>query len=161
MAMPAKKSATKHPAEPATVYWDDLHDGQTFITASRPVTREEIIAFATQFDPQPMHLDDDAAAASPFGRLTGSGWHTLALTMRLMVDAKPLGSTPLLGLGGDEVRFLKPLYPGQTLHVEAKITHLRPSSNPDKGHALVALTTFADGVPICTQTWRMLIPRRP
>src|SRR5690606_29128939 len=93
------------------LYFEDLNIGHHIRTGSYTVSAEEIISFATQYDPQPMHMDAEAAKHSIFGELVASGWHTLAITMRLMVLAKPLGDIPLVGLGGDEVRFLRPLRP--------------------------------------------------
>ena len=145
-----------------SLYWEDLTQGQRFETSTHVITAEEITAFASQYDPQPMHLSEAAAAQTPFKRQVASGWHTLVLTMRLLVAAKPLGSTPLIGMGSDEVRIIKPVYPGQRLHASAEITHLRPSqSNPQRGHVHLRILTYADGTLVATQTWHMLMPRKP
>lgn len=143
------------------VYFEDLNLGHKIVTGSYTVSREEIVTFATQYDPQPMHMDEEAAKHSVFGELVASGWHTLALTMRLMVLAKPLGDIPLVGLGGDEVRFLRPLRPNDVVHVEAEITDKKPSSKPGRGHVEVSLKTFANGQLILTEKWRTLVPARP
>lgn len=143
------------------LYFEDLHIGHKIRTDSYIVSAEEIISFATQYDPQPMHMDAEAAKHSIFGELVASGWHTLAITMRLMVLAKPLGDIPLVGLGGDEVRFLRPLRPNDVVHVEAEISDKRPASKPDRGHVEVSLKTFANDQIILTEKWRTLVPMRP
>lgn len=143
------------------LYFEDLNLGHQIRTGSYTVSAEEIISFATQYDPQPMHMDAEAAKHSIFGELVASGWHTLAITMRLMVLAKPLGDIPLVGLGGDEVRFLRPLRPNDVVHVEAEITDKRPASKPGRGHVEVSLKTFANDQLILTEKWRTLVPMRP
>lgn len=98
------------------------------------VTREAVLAFAQQFDPQPFHLDDSAAEASLFGRLSASGWHTCAMTMRMMCDHYLLRSASLGSPGIEAVRWLKPVYPGDTLSVRLQILEARPmSSRPGVG----------------------------
>lgn len=153
-------TTAENPAENPTLLWDDLVIGQSFKSASLLVTTDDIITFAKTYDPQTMHTDPEAAKHTPFQTLVASGWHTLALTMKLMCEMRPFGDTVLVGLGGDEVNFIRPLLPNQTVHVEAYIHTLRASSNPAKGHLVTALTTYADGVPIISQKWRMIMPRR-
>lgn len=143
------------------LYFDDLTIGHKIRTDSYTVTAEEIITFAKQYDPQPMHTDAEAAKHSIFGELVASGWHTLAITMRLMVLAKPLGDLPLIGLGGDEVRFLRPLRPNDVVHVEAEISDKKPSSKPGRGHVEVSLKTFANNELILTEKWRTIVPMEP
>lgn len=144
-----------------TVSFDDLKVGQTFKTGTYKVTKDEIIAFAKQYDPQVFHTDEEAAKKTFFKGLVASGWHTLSLSMRLMVDAKPYGDTPLVGMGGDTLRFSAPVYPDDELHVEAEIKELRPSSKDNtRGYGLVELVTYANGErEVARQNWRMLIPR--
>lgn len=144
-----------------TVSFDDLKVGQTFKTGTYKVTKDEIIAFAKQYDPQVFHTDEEAAKKTFFKGLVASGWHTLSLSMRLMVDAKPYGDTPLVGMGGDNMRFSSPVYPDDELHVEAEIKELRPSSKDStRGYGLVELVTYANGDrEVARQNWRMLIPR--
>src|SRR5262245_65083878 len=115
------------------LYLDDLHVGQRFVSGTHLLDEEQVRAFARQFDPQPFHLDDEAAKGTLFGGLVASGWHTAAVTMRLLVE----GGLPIAGglVGaGAEVTWPKPTRPGDTLHVESEILELRPSrSNPGRG----------------------------
>ena len=109
------------------------------------VTREEVIAFARQYDPQPFHLDDAAAAAHPFfGRLAASGWHTCAIVMRLTVDSWAAGDVaPLGGAGIDEIRWLKPVYPGDTLYAEFEtLSVVEGKPRPGMRLARIVTTTF-------------------
>src|SRR5215471_16236383 len=115
------------------LYFEDFAVGQKFVTASRRVDAGEIIAFAAQYDPQPFHLDSEAAKTSLFGGLAASGWHSAAMTMRLIVDSefRPVGG--IIG-GGGELQWLKPVRPGDELHVESEIIELRGSrSRPRQG----------------------------
>lgn len=115
-----------------TVYLEDLHEGQRFVGPGRVVTAEEIKAFAAIYDPQPFHLDEAAAADSFFGGLAASGWHTAAMTMRLIVEAVPFDGG-VIGAGG-EIRWPKATRPGDVLHVECTVEEIRPSrSRPDRG----------------------------
>jgi acyl dehydratase len=118
-------------------FFEDYEVGQVDRFGHYEVTREEVLAFATAYDPQPFHLDDEAAAASPiFGRLAASGWHTAGMAMRMMVDRdRELGHTSSMGSPGlDELRWLKPVYPGDTLSVEIEIIgKSEPKSLPDMG----------------------------
>ena len=95
-----------HASGPAIEWFDDLALGMRFRSADRRVTAEEIKRFAAEFDPQPYHLDEEAAKATPLKGLAASGWHTAAIAMRLMTDARPFGPHPLLGIGVDELRWL-------------------------------------------------------
>jgi acyl dehydratase len=122
-------------------FLEDLHEGQTFVSAGREVTAEAIKAFAREFDPQPFHTDEAAAAASFFQGLAASGWHTAALTMRLLVD----GGLPLangsIGAGG-EIRWPQATRPGDVLTVTSTIEAIRPSrSRPDRGMVTVRSET--------------------
>ena len=145
-------------------YFEDLEVGAETYFGSYEVTREEVIDFARKYDPQPFHLSDEAAARTHFGRLAASGWHTCAMTMaviaRKVVDEEQAG----LGSPGlDELRWLKPVYPGDTLHVRGKIVETRPSrSKPEIGsfRTLTAVTN-QDDVPVMTFTSIVLIRRRP
>src|SRR6476660_3983579 len=106
----------------AELTFDQLKTGDRFSLGTQRITREEVIEFASKYDPQPFHLDDEEAAKTHFGRIAASGWHTAAMTMaviaRKVVDEKQAG----LGSPGiDELRWLKPVYPGDTLHVRGEI----------------------------------------
>jgi acyl dehydratase len=114
------------------LYLEDLHVGQTFVSGSVTLTADEIKAFARQYDPQPFHLDEEAAKNSLFGGLAASGWHTAALTMRLLVEAFPLAGG-LVGAGG-ETTWPRPTRPGDTLTVHVEVVEILPSrSRPDRG----------------------------
>ncbi|MRV72721.1 dehydratase [Duganella sp. FT92W] len=120
----------------ATKHWtfDDFEPGQEFVLGTKLVTEEEVIAFAQQFDPQPFHVDHAAAAKSIFGKLAASGWHTCSMMMRVVVDNLLSNSTSLGSPGVDEVRWLKPVYPGDTLTVSYYTKSVRASqSKPDRG----------------------------
>ena len=120
---------------------EDLAVGDRTMTASEAVTEADIIAFAKRFDPQPMHVDPATAVNGPLGRLAASGWHTAAIVMRLMVDAKPLGGAPLLGLGVDEIRWPNPVIPGDTITAEIEIMSITPSrSTPSHGIVRIRVT---------------------
>ena len=117
---------------PPRLYLEDLHVGQTFTTGSITVTTEAIKAFAREYDPQPFHLDEAAAQASLFAGLAASGWHTAALSMRLLVDGLPIAGG-LIGVGG-ETTWPRPTRPGDTLTVHIEVLEITPSrSRPDRG----------------------------
>ena len=117
-----------------TVYWEDLQPGQVLDLGSLTATREEIIAFASQFDPQPFHLDDEAAKASVFGGLCASGWHTCSMAMRLMVTNFLQTAASLGSPGLENVKWMKPVFPGDTLRLQHRILESRPMrSRPDVG----------------------------
>jgi acyl dehydratase len=144
-------------------YLEDLEVGDVIELGSTSVTEDEIVAFATRFDPQPFHLDDDAAAASPFGGLIASGWHTCALYMRLLVDGF-LGEVASFGSPGmDELRWLRPVRPGDTLHGRYEVVEVRPSaSRPDRGSVRArAVLTDDAGREVLTMQAVNLVGRRP
>ncbi len=115
-------------------YWEDYEVGSTIELGSKTMTKEEMIDFATKFDPQPFHIDEAAAKQSVFGGLIASGWHTCSECMRLMVDSYLSPSTSLGSPGLDEVRWLKPVYAGDTITARIIIEGKRPSrSKPDIG----------------------------
>jgi acyl dehydratase len=145
------------------LYLDDLAVGQTFRSGTVTVEPERLKAFAAEFDPQPFHLDEEAAGTSLFGGLVASGWHTAALTMRLLVesDLKIVGG--LIGVGVDELKWPRPVRPGDTLRVESEVLDLRPSkSQPDRGIVKVRNTTRnQEGQPVLVQVANLIVPRRP
>jgi acyl dehydratase len=149
---------------PRVIYFEDLEVGKESYFGSTQVTREEVLEFARKYDPQPFHLSDEAAAKTYFGRLSASGWHTCAMVMgviaRKVVEEKQAG----LGAPGiDELRWLKPVYPGDTLHVHGTIVEKTPSrSKPEIGSFRTKTTvTNQDGVPVLTFTSIVLMRRRP
>ena len=120
---------------------DDLTVGQVFRSGTYQLDAEQIKAFALQFDPQPFHLDEEAAKTSFFGELVASGWHTSCITMRLLVLSTPL-YRGLVGAGG-EISWTKPTRPGDTLRVESEVLDIRRSpKRPDRGFVTMRTTTF-------------------
>jgi len=146
------------------IYFEDLEIGSESDFGSYDVTREEVLEFARKYDPQPFHLSDEEAAKTHFGRIAASGWHTCAMTMaviaRSVVDDEQAG---LGSPGVDELRWLKPVYPGDTLHVRGKILDKTPSrSKPEIGSFRTeTIVTNQDGVPVMRFTSIVLIRRRP
>ena len=142
-------------------YLDDLQVGQRFVSQPHVVDKGEIVTFAREFDPQPFHLDDDAAKQSVFGALVASGWHTAAITMRLLVDGGAPIAGGIVGVGG-EIAWLKPTRPGDVLQVHAEVVEITPSrSRPDRG--LVRLRTETRnqrGEAVQTFVARIIVPRR-
>jgi acyl dehydratase len=106
-------------------YWEDFTVGSVREFGHMPVRREAVLEFARQFDPQPFHLDDEAAAGSLFGRLSASGWHTCAMTMRMMCDDYLLDAASLGSPGIEQLKWLKPVYPGDTLSVRLTVLEAR------------------------------------
>ena len=146
------------------IYFEDLRLGAETEFGTYDVTREEVLEFARKYDPQPFHLSDEAAASTHFGRLAASGWHTCAMTMAVIARRSVEHKQAVLGSPGiDELRWLKPVYPGDTLHVHCKIVELRPSrSKPEIGSFRAEnVVTNQDGVPVLRFTSIVLIRRRP
>jgi acyl dehydratase len=115
-------------------HWEDFEPGSVSIYGPRLITREEIVAFAAEFDPQPMHLDEAAASATLLGGLAASGWHTCCLLMRMIADGFLRDSAAMGAPGIDEVRWLKPLRPDTQIRVRATVLDTRPSqSKPERG----------------------------
>ena len=146
------------------IYFEDLVVGQETYVGSYEVMREEVIEFARKYDPQPFHLSDEAAAKTHFGRLAASGWHTCAMAMAVI--ARHVVETQQAGLGSpgvDELRWLKPVYPGDTLHVSSTIVETRPSqSKPDIGSfRSETVVTNQDEVRVLRFTSIVLMRRRP
>jgi len=144
-------------------YLEDFSPGQKFASGRLCVERERIKSFAAEFDPQPFHLDEDAARNSLFGGLAASGWHTAALTMRLLVesDLKPAGG--ILGAGFDEFRWPRPVRPGDELHLESEVLEVRASkSRPDQGVIKVKTTTLnQNDEAVQISIGNLIVPRRP
>jgi acyl dehydratase len=145
-------------------YLEDLAVGATRGFGHYEVTREEVLAFAAKYDPQDFHLSDEAAARTHFGRLAASGWHTCAMTMAMIVeDIKAHRQAGLGSPGVDELRWLKPVFPGDTLRCEAEVLEVTPSrSKPDIGSFRSRVTTFNQhDEPVLRFTSIVLIRRRP
>ncbi len=144
-------------------YLEDFEVGQKFGSSTLEVSEDGIKRFAAEFDPQPFHLDDAAARASIFGGLAASGWHTAALTMRLLVgsDVKPAGG--IVGGGFDELRWPRPVRPGDALRIEAEVLEVRPSkSRPEQGMIKLRTTTLNQrNEPVQISVGNLVVPRRP
>ena len=146
----------------ALLYFEDVQIGQAFRTASCIVTAEEIRAFAAQFDPQPFHVDADVARASMFGGLIASGWHTAAITMRLMLDGGPRFVNGSVGLGA-ELTWRRPVRADDRLHVVGEVIDTQPhQGRPDRGRVIMRVETRNQHDEVVQlQTARVLVPRRP
>src|SRR5262249_61340210 len=144
-------------------YLEDYAAGQIFRSSRVTLDKDQIIAFAEQYDPQPYHLDEEAARKSVFGGLAASGWHTAALTMRLLVDSEFRPANGILGVGVDELRWLRPVRPGDTLYVETEVLEVRPSkSQADRGLIRVRTTKLnQNGAQVQMYVGNLLVPRRP
>jgi acyl dehydratase len=145
-------------------YWEDFTTGRVMKLGSTTVTREAVLAFAAQFDPQPFHLDDAAAEASLFKKLAASGWHTCSMTMRLMCDGYLNDSAGLGSPGIDNLRWLKPVYPGDTISAEMTVMEARVmNSKPHIGLVLSRWRVFnQDGDDVMSmQGWGMFARRDP
>src|SRR5689334_3880089 len=129
---------------PDMIYFEDLQIGARTDFGSYEVTREEVLDFAHKYDPQPFHLSDEAAAKTHFGRIAASGWHTCAMVMAMLVEH--MQAEPQAGLGGigiDELRWLKPVFPGDVLTCESELLEkTRSRSKPHMGTGRIRVTAF-------------------
>ncbi|HYA20700.1 MAG TPA: MaoC family dehydratase [Burkholderiales bacterium] len=145
------------------LYLEDFSVGQTFQSGALRIDKERIKAFAAEFDPQPFHLDEDAARKSIFGGIAASGWHTAAMTMRLLVESefRPYGG--LVGVGFEELRWPLPVRPGDELRVHSQILEVRQSkSRPNQGFIKVRTTTVNQhGEAVQVFIGNLLVPCRP
>lgn len=143
-------------------YLEDFAVGQTYGSGRLRIDAERIKSFAAEFDPQPFHLDEAAARDTIFRGLAASGWHTAALTMRLLVESelKPAGG--IVGAGFDEFRWPRPVRPGDELRVESEVLEVRPSkSRPEQGMIKVRTTTLnQNGEAVQITIGNLVVPRR-
>lgn len=164
MTEPTARPEPSKAARTIRWYWEDFPVGNAREFGATHVTREAIIAFASQFDPQPFHLDDAAAEASLFGKLSASGWHTCAMTMRMMCDEYMLESSSLGSPGIDSLRWTKPVLVGDVLSVRMTVLEARPmNSRPQVGLILSkweVLNQDRDMV-LTMQGWGMFGRRAP
>jgi len=155
-------AAGKGAAIVTTQYLEDFAAGQTFGSGRMRIDTERIKSFAAEFDPQPFHLDEVAARDSIFGGLAASGWHTTAFTMKLLVgsELKPAGG--LIGLGFDELRWPRPVRPGDELRVQTEVLEVRTSkSRPDQGLIKIRMTTLnQNGEPVQIAVGNLIVQRR-
>jgi acyl dehydratase len=144
-------------------YFEDFIPSKVIELGNRTVTEDEIISFATQFDPQSFHVDKEAAADSIFGGVIASGWHTCSMIMRMVVDGFLKNSSSMGSPGVDEIRWILPVRPGDTLTITAETLDSRPStSKPDRG-VLITMwrATNQDGKLVCTIKGMGMFGRRP
>jgi len=143
------------------LYFDDLRIGDTYASGTHEVTRDDIKRFANEFDPQPFHLDEEAARDTLFGGLAASGWHTAAITMRLLVTGGPKLANGIVGVGG-EVAWPMPTRPGDVLRVDSEVADLIPSkSRPNRGLVVLrSRTANQRGDVVQTLTAKLMVPRR-
>ena len=146
---------------PAFFFMDDCQVGQTFAGGPVTVTAEDIIGFATQFDPQPFHLDADAARDTAFGELVASGWHTSAMTMRMMLLSIPPMQGGMIGRRVETIDWPRPVRPGDTLTTHSEILHLRTTSNPARGIMRLKTDTLNQhGEAVMKMEALIFVPRR-
>jgi acyl dehydratase len=152
---------TSLPADRSPLHLDDFQLGQQFTSGTFALDEAQVIAFARQFDPQPFHLDREAAKATFFGSLVASGWHTAAITMRLLVEYGLPVAGGIVGAGG-EISWPRPTQPNSTLHVVSEVVEIKPSrSRPDRGIVTVRCETRnQDGEVVQLLTTRLVVPRR-
>ena len=154
-------NTTMNTTSQSPLYFDDLKVGDNFVTDTFELTAEQIKSFAQQFDPQPFHLDEAAARQTMFGGLAASGWHTAAITMRLLVTSGPPLVNGMLGAGG-EIEWNAPTRPGDVLHVESEVLALIPSrSRPERGVAVLRSKTLNQrGEIVQTLTAKLVVSTR-
>jgi len=143
-------------------YLEDFAPGQTFRSGRMRIEADRIKSFAAEFDPQPFHLDEAAARGTVFAGLAASGWHTAAVTMRLLVEGEFRPAGGIVGAGFEEFRWTKPVRPGDELRVESEILEVRPSkSRPEQGLVKVRTTTFnQNDEPVQILVGTLVVPRR-
>jgi acyl dehydratase len=145
------------------LYLEDFKVGQNYRSSQRKlVTTESIKRFAAEYDPQPFHLDEEAGRKSFFGEFVASGWQTACLTMRLLVDSEFKAANGLIGAGFDEMRWPRPVRPGDELRIETEVLEIRESkSRPDIGFVKFRLTTLNQkGEPVQVGICNLVVPRR-
>jgi acyl dehydratase len=148
---------------PDALYLEDLTVGTRWDSGAFTVTPEEALEFARRYDPQPMHIDAEAAARGRYGELIASGWHTAALAMRTMVQARLFGSTELLGLGMEQIQWPKPVRHGDTLRLQVEVVANTPSrSKPDFGVVKIRIEARSQRdelvLSMSSNCW---VPKRP
>ena len=145
------------------LYFEDFHVGDRFRSSEYTMTESEMIEFARRFDPQPFHIDTEAAKQSVFCGLIASGWHTAAIAMRLRTQSGIKVAGGMIGMGVDELRWPQPVRPGDTIHLETEVIETRPSrSQPDHGIVRVRETALnQSGEVVMTVVTALWVPRSP
>lgn len=144
----------------ATRYFEDLSVGETCECGSRTITEDELLWFAREYDPQPFHVDPDAAAETMYGGLIASGWHTIAVCNRLIMDGYFEEVAAIGGRGVQEIRWPAPVRPGDELTARLRIGGKSDDTRPERGLIRVPVTATVDGVPVLEMTLRTLVLRR-
>jgi acyl dehydratase len=144
-------------------YLEDLQVGETWVSDSVTIEPADVIDFGRKFDPQPFHTDPEAARSSPFGGLIASGWHLAALAMNLCVKARLFGETPIVGVGADELRWLAPVRPGDTVHVKRELVEIQTiPEKPKRGVAKARIDLVNQRGEVVMRLYGLTsIPRRP
>ena len=142
-----------------TTEFEDIEIGTVFETSRFEMSIDRIQEFAAVYDPQPMHLDPAVAQTGPFGKLVASGWHTLCVTMKLMVEARPLGDTPLVGAGVDKLSFKKPVLPGDVISVRATVIGKKQSIKSGRGFIMLRVETLDTETSevVLSQVWTLTL----
>ncbi len=146
-----------------STYLEDLAVGQVYESGTVDITADGIKAFAREFDPQPFHLDEEAAKGTIFAGLAASGWYTASLTMRMLVTGKLHIAGGLVGAGVEEIRWPRPVRPGDVLHARSEVVSVRVSqSRPDRGIVQLRTTTLnQDDQAVQMMVANLVVPRRP
>jgi acyl dehydratase len=144
-------------------YLEDFAVGQTFGSGRLRIEKQRIETFAVEFDPQPFHLNEQAARNTLFGGLAASGWHTAAVSMRLLVESKLKPAGGIIGAGFDELRWPRPVRPDDELRVESEVLEVRPSqSRPNEGLLKLRMRTLnQNGEAVQVAIGYLLVQRRP
>src|ERR1700759_1057323 len=143
-------------------WFDDLKVGMRFKSEAVTVSKDDIIRFASEFDPQPFHLDEEAAKDTMLGGLAASGWPPAPLSLRRPTSCKPFGPHPMFGAGVDDLRWMKPVRPGDTLHLEGEVVDLTPSKSKPQGIVRVKWTAYNQhGEAVYTFNPIGIVPRKP
>ncbi len=144
-------------------YLEDLQVGETWTSEAETIQTEDVIDFGRKFDPQPFHTDPEAARASLFGGLIASGWQLAALSMKLCVKARLFGETPIVGVGVDEMRWLQPVRPGDTVHVKRELVEIQTNpETPKRGVAKARLDLINQRGEVVMRLYGLTsVPRRP
>jgi len=144
-------------------YIEDLTVGERWVSEPVVVSADDITQFGRLYDPQPFHVDSELAAQGPFGGLIASGWHLAAIAMRLSVEARSFGGTPIIGAGVDELRWLQPVRPGDVVTLEREFIEITPPrSNRDRGTVRSRMTMRNQrNEPVMTLQAIGKIPTRP
>ncbi|MDF0490863.1 MaoC family dehydratase [Sphingomonas sp. H39-1-10] len=144
------------------LYLDDLTPGDAWHGTPFEIEEADVVRFAREYDAQPMHIDTEAAAVGRFGGLIASGWHVAALVMRDFIANNPFGDTPLLGIGIDELRWLRPVRPGDILTARREIVAVQRSSSKPVGTVTLRTTvTNQHGETVLSMNTLMQFPARP